>query len=224
MPVTNLILLSSWPGTQSSRYIKIAIFLSIIIHGWVLFYVEIHPSAISTVPKQTIQVSLQSSLIQPTLKQSPPNPKPDKLKPPRRIITTPSIIPDTPVIQQPVEVPPVTTPPSVTPPVVVSQISTPSEPKIETVSNLTRLPGPLRKIEPNYPAFERRAGIQGYVLAEVILDATGKVTEVNILKSGGKAFDSAVIETLKKSEFTPGYIGNNAVPVRISIPFRFNLK
>ena len=55
-------------------------------------------------------------------------------------------------------------------------------------------------------------------------DATGKVTEVNILKSGGKAFDSAVIETLKKSEFTPGYIGNNAVPVRISIPFRFNLK
>jgi protein TonB len=95
--------------------------------------------------------------------------------------------------------------------------------KIENISSLTRIPGPLKKIEATYPVSERRAGIQSYVLAEVIINPQGVVQEVNILKSGGKAFDSTVIDALKKTVFTPGYIGDNAVSVRISIPFRFSL-
>jgi protein TonB len=95
--------------------------------------------------------------------------------------------------------------------------------KIESISNLTRIPSPLKRIEPSYPLAERRAGIQSYVLAEVIINTQGTVQDVHILKSGGSAFDTTVIDSLKKTVFTPGYIGDKAVPVRISIPFRFNL-
>jgi TonB family protein len=81
----------------------------------------------------------------------------------------------------------------------------------------------LRKIEPLYPASERRAGIQASVLAEVTIDMQGHVQDVKIITSAGAAFDAAVIEALRKSSFTPGYISDIAVPVRFQVPFRFNL-
>ncbi len=61
------------------------------------------------------------------------------------------------------------------------------------------------------------------MLAEVTIDKQGKVLEVHIIKSGGAAFDTAVSEAIRKSQFTPGYISDSAVPVRFQIPFRFDL-
>ncbi len=108
-------------------------------------------------------------------------------------------------------------------PVISPQSAVSKTEKIESISSLTRIPTPMRKIQAAYPASERRAGIQSYVLAEVIINAQGIVQDVHILKSGGSAFDTSVIDSLNKTVFTPGYIGDNAVSVRILIPFRFNL-
>lgn len=95
--------------------------------------------------------------------------------------------------------------------------------QIHSLSKLTRPPAFLRKIEPVYPAAERRAGAQASVLAEVTIDDKGIVQSVRIVKSVGKNFDEAVIEALKKSVFVPGYIDKEAVAVRVLVPFRFNL-
>jgi protein TonB len=95
---------------------------------------------------------------------------------------------------------------------------------VQPLSKLTRPPAFLRRIEPVYPTAEQRAGSQAYVLAEVTIDEQGKVLEVKIMKSAGSAFDNAVTEALKKSIFVPGYIGKDAVAVRVLVPFRFNLK
>ena len=94
---------------------------------------------------------------------------------------------------------------------------------VHSLSQLTRTPAFLRKIEPVYPVAERRAGSQANVLAEVTIDAQGNVLGVRIVKSAGKNFDEAVIEALKKSTFAPGYIDKEAVAVRVLVPFRFNL-
>jgi len=96
--------------------------------------------------------------------------------------------------------------------------------KIQPLNKLTRPPAFLRKIEPAYPAAEQRAGSQAYVLAEVTIDTQGIVLDVKIIKSAGNAFDIAVTDALKKSIFVPGYIGKDAVAVRVLVPFRFNLK
>lgn len=99
-----------------------------------------------------------------------------------------------------------------------------SSPDVQPLSKLTRPPAFLRKIEPVYPRSEQRAGSQAYVLAEVTIDDKGKVLEVKIAKSAGMHFDNAVIEALNKSVFVPGYIGKEAVAVRVLVPFRFNLR
>jgi TonB family protein len=95
---------------------------------------------------------------------------------------------------------------------------------IQPLSKLTRPPAFLHRIEPVYPTAEQRAGSQAYVLAEVTIDEQGKVLEVKIMKSAGSAFDNAVTEALRRSVFVPGYIGKEAVAVRVLVPFRFNLK
>lgn len=94
---------------------------------------------------------------------------------------------------------------------------------VQPLNKLSRPPSFLRKIEPVYPAAEQRAGSQANVLAEVTIDENGKVREVRIVKSAGKNFDDAVINALNKSQFVPGYIDQNAVAVRVYVPFRFNL-
>lgn len=102
--------------------------------------------------------------------------------------------------------------------------SSPGRLNIQPLSKLTRPPAFLHKIEPVYPLSEQRAGSQAYVLAEVTINDQGKVLEVKIMKSAGTAFDNAVTEALGKSIFTPGYIGKEAVAVRVLVPFRFNLR
>lgn len=94
---------------------------------------------------------------------------------------------------------------------------------VQPLSKITRLPSFLRKIEPVYPSSERRAGIQSSVLAEITIDNKGKLQTIKIVKSAGIHFDNAVIDALKKSQFSPAYIDNEPVAVRVIVPFRFNL-
>lgn len=96
--------------------------------------------------------------------------------------------------------------------------------EVQPLSKLTRPPAFLHKIEPRYPDAEQRAGSQASVLAEITLDASGHLLDIKILKSAGSYFDKAVIEAIKQSTFTPGYIEQQAVAVRVLVPFRFKLK
>jgi protein TonB len=207
------------------RQITIAFVLSILMHAVVLFYINVKLPSYK-------QPRLIEVIFEPS-KASPPKtiinrPKtqsvlaiPSEIKPEMPI--QPDVMPtqEVPVIPQVMAI--AEAPDNSNSPAVSTQSTLPQPEKIETIANLTRIPSPLRKIEAAYPASERRAGIQSYVLAEIIINTQGIVQDVKILKSGGSAFDTSVINSLKKTVFTPGYIGEKAVPVRISIPFRFNL-
>jgi protein TonB len=196
------------------RQFKIAFLLSLLLHAAVLFLFNVNLAPSPTRPPAII-VNFAST------KSNTPPIKPIRQKS-QKILTSPLAqkieIPVQPEIATTQETPIKAEVPADSP-----QSTLPKTEKIENISSLTRIPGPLKKIDAAYPASERRAGIQSYVLAEVIINPQGIVQEVNILKSGGNAFDTAVINALKKTVFTPGYIGDNAVPVRISIPFRFSL-
>lgn len=92
------------------------------------------------------------------------------------------------------------------------------------ISKLTRPPGFIRKIEPVYPGSEQKAGSQASILAEVTINELGNVIDVKIVKSAGPAFDQAVLDALQKSKFSPGYINQEAVAVKVIVPFRFSLR
>lgn len=179
-----------------------------------LLYFFIQPSSPVAIRQQEIEISFETSMLSSPQKpdKSPSHPLPAISEQP---VTNPT---------QPETEPPQVTPVGTESNNLATPNAAPPQEKIQSLSSLTRVPSPLKKIEASYPASERRAGIQAYVLAEIIIDAQGKIQDVRILTSAGKAFDATVIEALKNSAFTPGYIGDKAVPVRISIPFRFNLK
>lgn len=200
----------------SARQITPAFLLALLLHGVVLMYFYKRTPPLTTEPQQIIDISFDTS-------ESLTPPSPEKRSLPPRALPSPSEAPSVNPIQPVLETPEQTKPALTESLAPEKQNLSPAPEKIESLSSLTRIPKPLRKIEAAYPATERRAGIQAYVLAEVVIDATGKVQEVHILKSGGPAFDSTVIDALKTNSFSPGYIGDKAVPVRISIPFRFNL-
>lgn len=92
------------------------------------------------------------------------------------------------------------------------------------INRLTRIPTFTKRVEPVYPENERLIGKETVVLAEIDLDEKGSIIEIRIIDSGGKPFDSAVENALRKSQLTPGYVKDKAVPIRVQIPFVFKLK
>lgn len=88
-----------------------------------------------------------------------------------------------------------------------------------------RLPEFMVKIKPIYPPKAKLKGIESEVLVEVYIDAEGKPRKVAVLKSGGEDFDSSTIESVYKSIFKPAISKEGKpVPVRVRIPFKFELE
>lgn len=208
------------PEAHQARQVGWVVILVVLLHALILLAFIFRPEDQSPAPREIIEITLEASPTNSphTLEKRSELPKP-------QLTETPAVTPVPPspqTAQMSPEAPPQVSPPS-PPPETTTQINSPQPEEIQPLFRLTRQPKPLGKIEPAYPASERRAGIQANVVAEVTIDARGEVQDVRILKSAGSAFDTAVIEALRKSTFSPGYIGDKAVPVRFQVPFRFNL-
>lgn len=158
-----------------------------------------------------IAVELLSNIaVDPAPKQTVRQPTPTELQPT--------------VTQQASEMPAVTEKPAESSSAQTPVQPVPAQQVFQPISKLTKPPAFLQKIEPIYPAAEQRSGTQAYVLAEIMLDVSGKLQNINIVKSAGTYFDQAVIDAIKQSSFSPGYIEQNPVPVKVLVPFRFKLK
>ena len=70
------------------------------------------------------------------------------------------------------------------------------------------------KVIPDYPEAAKRANIEGVVILQVDIDASGAVKKVGLVKGLGYGCDEAAIDALKRSVLTPAYLGAQAVPVR----------
>jgi len=75
-----------------------------------------------------------------------------------------------------------------------------------------------------YPESARRAGVQGQVILDVLIDKEGKPVEFTVLKSLGESeWDKAVFEGIKKTKFTPAQQNGKPIPFRIKIKVDFSL-
>lgn len=74
-----------------------------------------------------------------------------------------------------------------------------------------------------YPEIARKAGIEGRVILEFIVDEKGKVSNIKVLRSVGGGLDEAAIEALKKVRFSPGMQRGRPVKVRYTLPVTFKL-
>jgi len=92
-----------------------------------------------------------------------------------------------------------------------------------------RLPSGIRSpvktvdIAPVYPVMARNAHIQGTVILEAVLDATGRVDDVRVLRSI-QLLDQAAIDAVRQWRYTPTLLNGRAVPIVLTVTVSFRLE
>jgi TonB family protein len=75
-----------------------------------------------------------------------------------------------------------------------------------------------------YPAEARRQGIQGRVVLAFTVSPTGWPEQIEVLQSLHPLCDSAAAVAVRKTRFVPGRRDGEAVPIRMRLPIRFELR
>jgi protein TonB len=78
---------------------------------------------------------------------------------------------------------------------------------------------------PAYPDMLRSAGIEGTVLAQFVVDTTGRaeMSTFKALKSDNALFETAVKNALQRMRFLPAEVGGRKVKQLVQQPFQFSL-
>jgi TonB family protein len=86
-------------------------------------------------------------------------------------------------------------------------------------------PEVTRKVDPAYPDEAKRAGLQGTVVVEVIVDEKGHVEEAQVVEAIEDApmLSEATLVAIRQWEFAPTMVNGAAVKVLFSINVRYRL-
>lgn len=74
-----------------------------------------------------------------------------------------------------------------------------------------------------YPRRAASSGIEGVVIVEFTVNIRGEVEEAVVLRSIGGGCDEEALRVIAESSFKPGVNDGRAVPIRMALPFRFQL-
>jgi TonB family protein len=75
-----------------------------------------------------------------------------------------------------------------------------------------------------YPEFAKKAGIEGRVFVQFIVDEQGRVLNPQVTRSVHKLLDQAAVEAVKQMRFKPGKQRGEAVKVQMSLPVTFRTR
>lgn len=84
----------------------------------------------------------------------------------------------------------------------------------------------LGKVQ-KYPQMMKEAGVEGRVFVTFVVDKSGKVTDVEVMKgvAGGKALDKEAVRMVSSlPKFKPGTQQGKAVKIRYNLPIIFKLQ
>lgn len=78
--------------------------------------------------------------------------------------------------------------------------------------------------EVNYPDFARKAGIEGRVFVQFVVDKQGNVVQPKVKKGVHELLDEEALRAVKKLDCKPGMQRGDPVKVRMSLPVFFKLR
>jgi len=78
---------------------------------------------------------------------------------------------------------------------------------------------------PRYPEILRSSGVEGQVIAEFVVDESGRAEQESIrfMRSDNPLFENAVKQALHRMRFVPAEIGGRKVRQLVLMPFVFTL-
>ena len=84
-------------------------------------------------------------------------------------------------------------------------------------------PTKVHDVQPVYPATARRMRVEGVVVLETVLGATGSVEQVRVLRSV-RLLDDAAVAAVRQWRYTPTLLNGVPVPVVMSVTVNFTLQ
>jgi TonB family protein len=84
-------------------------------------------------------------------------------------------------------------------------------------------PRKVKDVPPVYPAEALNAKVQGVVLLEATVDATGTVSDAKVLRSI-PLLDQAALDAVKQWEYEPTLLNGQPVPVVLTVTVNFTLR
>jgi len=76
---------------------------------------------------------------------------------------------------------------------------------------------------PPYPPVARVQGVQGVVVIDALVDATGRVTQMNVV-SGPELLRQAALDALRTSRFRPARLNGQPIATATLVSIKFNLR
>ncbi|MFB6099452.1 MAG: energy transducer TonB [Salinibacter sp.] len=75
-----------------------------------------------------------------------------------------------------------------------------------------------------YPEFAKKAGIEGRVIVQFVVNEKGQVTNPKVTRGVHKLLNKAAIKAVKEMKFKPGRQRGEPVKVQMSLPVTFRLQ
>ena len=89
----------------------------------------------------------------------------------------------------------------------------------ELIGGLT---GIQKKIK--YPEIAQKAGVEGRVIIQFIVDESGNVSETTVVRGIGAGCNEEALRVVREAKFKPGKQRGKSVKVKMSLPITFKLK
>jgi protein TonB len=98
---------------------------------------------------------------------------------------------------------------------------TPTEPV--RISQGVRAPAKLTHVPPQYPVLAQRAGVQGTVEIECVIDPQGNVVRARVVR-GVTLLDAAALEAVQQWRYAPSRLNGVPVAVIMTVSVHFRLR
>lgn len=115
------------------------------------------------------------------------------------------------------------TPPPPPPP---SEEPVEEEPEVFViVEQMPELIGGLASIQKliQYPEIARKAGVEGRVIVQFVVDENGSVQDPQVVRGIGAGCDEEAVRAVRQAKFNPGMQRGKPVKVKMSLPITFRL-
>jgi protein TonB len=86
-----------------------------------------------------------------------------------------------------------------------------------------RPPEIVTRVEPQYPEAARKVRLDGVVILDAIIAASGEVEAVRVIRSAGRLLDDAAAEAIRKWTYRPATLNGRAVRVLLTVTVDFRI-